>query len=779
MNTPEVVSKPQSPVVEEASVTPPPVKAVKPERKGPQLIGDLPIATEEALRTFIPLPGNHYQYSTLGRTRETLESMTCDCQYEHGVDRPTEACGHDSDCINRLTQVECMSDDCRCRSYCLNQRFQQKKYAPIDVVLTEKKGYGIRAADDIRKDEMIYEYIGDVVSHTSFMKRMRDYAAEGLQHFYFMMLQKEEYIDATKRGGIGRFLNHSCAPNCYVAKWSVGIHVRMGIFASRKVQKNEELTFNYNVDRYGHEAQPCYCGEPKCVGFIGGKTQTDIGGMDELYIEALGISDEVDKFALKGNKKKKGRKLDEDYMPILKPIVEKEVPKVVQAMRQTQSRKVLSKLLTRVKITEDQSALRQLMRLRGFSLMTNILDDYVKDGEIITLALESMLTWPLLHRNKVEDSRVHLPVSTLATSDDDERIKSLAQRLIDHWGTLETAYRIPKRLKDGDEDDSGAAWLNDNIDELRPIKRLRHENIFSGEFVTRLELPAQMKVEKVEDPAEMEAALDARMKAWSCPPMPQQRQPPTKKDIAAIIAAASAAEAARAAEATAAAAAASQPPVEAAPKKKSKPPRKTQTHEEKEANKEKRLMKLVGTVVVKCMSKHSKQMDTTQFKKHAKELTKIIADKEKKSSSYKEGKLDSLSDEKIVKIKKFAKDYITKVLHKIEKAKKHKSSSSAQRNQAASSASAETPDSPGDPETANGNTVEMTVEEAMDLGESDSEGEAEDEHEDDPMNVDPPPTHNAMADEATAAWSNSADLRAQHGSWDRDRGPNPEVSVES
>lgn len=29
---------------------------------------------------------------------------------------------------------------------------------------------------------------------------------------------------------------------------------------------------------------------------------------------ALGISDEVDKFAMKGNKKKKGRKLDEDYM---------------------------------------------------------------------------------------------------------------------------------------------------------------------------------------------------------------------------------------------------------------------------------------------------------------------------------------------------------------------------------------------------------------------------------------------------------------------------------
>ena len=38
----------------------------------------------------------------------------------------------------------------------------------------------------------------------------------------------------------------------------------------------------------------------------------------------------------------------------------------------------------------------------------------------------------------------------------------------------------------------------------------------------------------------------------------------------------------------------------------------------------------------------------------------MIAEKEKKSSSYKEGKLDALSDEKIAKMKKFAKEYINK-----------------------------------------------------------------------------------------------------------------------
>lgn len=45
---------------------------------------------------------------------------------------------------------------------------------------------------DFYRDTFIYEYVGDVVNPVSFKKRMRDYAAEGIQHFYFMMLQKDE-----------------------------------------------------------------------------------------------------------------------------------------------------------------------------------------------------------------------------------------------------------------------------------------------------------------------------------------------------------------------------------------------------------------------------------------------------------------------------------------------------------------------------------------------------------------------------------------------------------
>ena len=87
-------------------------------------------------------------------------------------------------------------------------------------------------------------------------------------------------------------------------------------------------------------------------------------------ISALGITDEVEKLGLKGSKRKKSKKLDEDYAPILKPLQDKDVPKVIQAIRQTSSRKVLLKLLTRIKVrdqrpAEDREVIKYVIDHRG------------------------------------------------------------------------------------------------------------------------------------------------------------------------------------------------------------------------------------------------------------------------------------------------------------------------------------------------------------------------------------------------------------------------------
>jgi hypothetical protein len=172
------------------------------------------------------------------------------------------------------------------------------------------------------------------------------------------------------------------------------------------------------------------------------------------------------------------------------------------------------------------------------------------------------------------------------------------------------------------------------------------------------------------------------------------------------------------------------------------------------------------------------------------QLTQIIADKEKKSASYKEGKLDSLSDEKVAKIKKFSKEYITRILRKMEKSsdkRKGSSSSAPAPKQAGSSTSAETPNSHGDPNGADIHMTDMTAEEAMDLEEDsgsegddaeavDRGGEGNPEEDQSPR---PSPlideqfvAHDETKDEAMEIWAETTDPRSRppnDSSWDRDR----------
>ena len=103
------------------SPTPEQVKRVskkngkKGEQHPVQLIGDLPRAEADALRTFMELRQCEYQNARIGRSRNLEEGFACECK-----DSEDGACGAGSDCINRLTQIECL--DSECRPSCLNQR---------------------------------------------------------------------------------------------------------------------------------------------------------------------------------------------------------------------------------------------------------------------------------------------------------------------------------------------------------------------------------------------------------------------------------------------------------------------------------------------------------------------------------------------------------------------------------------------------------------------------------------------------------------------------------
>jgi len=242
----------------------------------PPLYLDYEDKTDEVCSQFVVLKSNQYISRLKNIYSAADESMTCDCPVD--IDDSTginHACGEDSDCINRLTNIECVNDECTCGDDCQNQRFQRCQYANTSIFLTENKGYGMRANVNIPANTFLIEYIGDIIDQEEYKTRKEQYDKEGLKHFYFMMIQDNEIIDASKRASLARYCNHSCDPNAYVDKWVVNKRYRMGIFAKRDIVKGEEICFDYNVDRYGAEPQTCYCGASNCLGVLGGKTQSE------------------------------------------------------------------------------------------------------------------------------------------------------------------------------------------------------------------------------------------------------------------------------------------------------------------------------------------------------------------------------------------------------------------------------------------------------------------------------------------------------------------------
>ncbi|CAK9796736.1 Histone-lysine N-methyltransferase ash1 [Anthophora plagiata] len=193
------------------------------------------------------------------------EAQACECKPESG-------CG--DDCINRMVFSECSPQLCPCGEKCENQKIQKHEWAPgLQKFMTEDKGWGVRTQQSIKTGVFILEYVGEVVSEREFKSRMATRYANDTHH-YCLHLDGGLVIDGHRMGGDGRFVNHSCEPNCEMQKWSVHGLPRMALFASRDIKPGEELTYDYNFALFNpSEGQECRCGSSACRGVIGGKSQ--------------------------------------------------------------------------------------------------------------------------------------------------------------------------------------------------------------------------------------------------------------------------------------------------------------------------------------------------------------------------------------------------------------------------------------------------------------------------------------------------------------------------
>lgn len=126
-------------------------------------------------------------------------------------------------------------------------------------------GRGVFAVTAIVKGARILEYTGERMSHAK-ADRLYGDLHDGSSHTMLFAATDKVVIDATKRGGPARWINHSCAPNCE-ANEEEG---RIFIDAIRFIKPGQELSYDYNlVLEERHTAKqkrdhPCHCGARKC-----------------------------------------------------------------------------------------------------------------------------------------------------------------------------------------------------------------------------------------------------------------------------------------------------------------------------------------------------------------------------------------------------------------------------------------------------------------------------------------------------------------------------------
>ena len=116
-------------------------------------------------------------------------------------------------------------------------------------------GWGVFACEPIAKNKRIVHYAGEKVSHRESLTREERYLRGG--EIWCFKLNNRWVIDAGVGGNIARFINHSCAPNCYAHIVDGTIWIR----AARTIAAGEELTYDYHTD--GDATIACRC-RPDC-----------------------------------------------------------------------------------------------------------------------------------------------------------------------------------------------------------------------------------------------------------------------------------------------------------------------------------------------------------------------------------------------------------------------------------------------------------------------------------------------------------------------------------
>jgi len=127
--------------------------------------------------------------------------------------------------------------------------------------------WGLFAMETIEQNDMVIEYIGEIIRQKVADEREKRYEKIGIGSSYLFRVDDDTIIDATMKGNLARFINHSCDPNCYAKIITVESQKKIVIYSKREISIGEEITYDYKFP-IEEDKIPCRCGSIKCKGTL-------------------------------------------------------------------------------------------------------------------------------------------------------------------------------------------------------------------------------------------------------------------------------------------------------------------------------------------------------------------------------------------------------------------------------------------------------------------------------------------------------------------------------
>ncbi|KAI0563847.1 Histone-lysine N-methyltransferase [Gracilaria domingensis] len=177
--------------------------------------------------------------------------LTCPNAFKGCSCKSSVACVSNA-CICYSWKRECDPDLCKscheCKGdrdgkSCGNDGLLMGKRKRIIVGHSDTHGWGAFAACPVSKNEIIGEYVGEIVDQEHADRRGRLY--DEVQYSFLFNITDDFALDSTRIGNKLRYCNHAFEPNCEARLMRVAGDIRVGLYAKRDIGKHEELYFDY------------------------------------------------------------------------------------------------------------------------------------------------------------------------------------------------------------------------------------------------------------------------------------------------------------------------------------------------------------------------------------------------------------------------------------------------------------------------------------------------------------------------------------------------------